>query len=231
LKNRTLIKIIRWAVIIAIPFLLTVGTVRLLISWSAPSYPEFEYARIAPDTYGLTQEERLAYATATLAYLRQPQAAVEVIHLLEELRLPGGELALYNTREIGHMLDVKNVADTFQTVMWLLLIVVVVGLVYLLPQPETRLDGALALHRGGLLTVIIVIAVMVFIGLAWTAAFTLFHNLFFTSGTWTFNYSDSLIRLFPEQFWFDFGLLWTGSILVSGLILVGIGTILRRRWQ
>ena len=91
--------------------------------------------------------------------------------------------------------------------------------------------GAKTIKQGGLLTVIIVVAVMVFMGVAWGIAFTLFHNLFFSSGTWTFLYSDSLIRLFPEQFWFDFGMLWTGLILLGGIILALTGYILGRAWE
>ncbi len=228
MNNDLFIKIVRWAVVIAIPFLLTVGTVRLLISWENPSYPEWEYGRIAPDQFGFTPEERLQYAEATLDYLRRPDSSSETIYLLEDLRLPGSELSLYNEREIGHMVDVKDVADSFVTVFWVLFSIVVGGLIVLFARPATRPQGALALWHGGLLTVIVVIAVMVFIGAAWGVAFTLFHNIFFNAGTWTFNYSDSLIRLFPEQFWFDFGLLWTGTILVSGLILAVIGYVLKR---
>ena len=49
LEISTIDKIIRWLVILATPIMLTVGTVRFLIAWDNPSYPEFEYARIAPD--------------------------------------------------------------------------------------------------------------------------------------------------------------------------------------
>lgn len=227
MKSDVFVKIVRWAVVIAIPLLLTVGTVRVLISWESPSYPEWEYGRVAPDQFGFTAAERLQYAEATLDYLRRPEPSSETIYLLEELTLPKGG-ALYNAREIGHMIDVKDVADSFITVFWVLLSVVVGGLIVLFARPQTRHQGALALWHGGLLTVIVVIAIMVFIGVAWGVAFTLFHNLFFNSGTWTFNYSDSLIRLFPEQFWFDFGLLWTGTILVSGLVLAIIGYLLKR---
>lgn len=215
---------------IALPFLLAVGAVRLLIAWDTPSYPAFEYGRIAPDPFGFTTEERLDLATATLEYLRRPEPANEVIYLLEELRLPGTDQPLYNEREIGHMLDVKVVADAFTRVMWVLAVVVVGGLIFLFTQPATRPEGAKALLHGGLLTVIIVLAVMIFIGAAWGVAFTLFHDLFFPPGTWTFSYSDSLIRLFPEQFWFDFGLIWTGSILLLGVVLAGVGYALRRTW-
>ena len=231
MQKKSLYSIIRWLVVLAIPFLLTLGTVRLLISWNSPSYPEFEYGRIAPDRFGFTLEERLGLADATLGYLRRPEPAHEVIYLLEDLRLPGSDQPLYNEREIGHMLDVKVVADAFKTFLWVLAIIVIGGLILLLARAETRSLGAKAIQQGGLLTVIIVFAVMVFMGVAWGLAFTLFHNLFFSSGTWTFAYTDSLIRLFPEQFWFDFGMLWTGLILLEGIILALIGYLLGKGWN
>jgi integral membrane protein (TIGR01906 family) len=123
------------------------------------------------------------------------------------------------------------VADAFKTFLWVLAIIVIGGLILLLARAETRSLGAKAIQQGGLLTVIIVFAVMVFMGVAWGLAFTLFHNLFFSSGTWTFAYTDSLIRLFPEQFWFDFGMLWTGLILLEGIILALIGYLLGKGWN
>ena len=230
MQKKLIFTIIRWLVVITIPFLLTLGTVRLLISWESPTYPEFEYGRIAPDPYGFSPEERLALADATLAYLQRPEAASEVIYLLEDLRLPGSNNPVYNDREIGHMLDVKNVADTFKSVLWVMAVVVVGGLIILLMRSETRALGARAVKQGGLLSVILVVLIILFMGAAWSLAFTVFHNLFFSSGTWTFNYSDSLIRLFPEQFWFDFGLLWFGLIMLEGIILALIGYALGRRW-
>lgn len=220
---------IRWLVVIATPFLLTTLTVRLLIAWNSPSYPAWEYGRIAPDRFGFTPAERLELAEATLDYLQRPEPASDVIYLLEELRLPGTDNSLYNPAEIGHMLDVKNVADMFKTVMWGLLVVVVGGLIFLFARPETRVQGAKALLQGGVFTGAAVILVMIFIGIGWGIFFTLFHNLFFAEGTWTFAYSDSLIRLFPEQFWFDFALLWTGSILLLGAIMGGVGWFLLKK--
>ena len=35
---------------------------------------------------------------------------------------------------------------------------------------------------------------------AWQAWFVAFHEVFFAPGSWTFNYTDTLIRLFPEKF-------------------------------
>ena len=42
--------------------------------------------------------------------------------------------------------------------------------------------------------------------LGWEQFFTQFHSVFFASGTWTFSLQDTLIRLFPGQFWVDAGI-------------------------
>jgi integral membrane protein (TIGR01906 family) len=230
LEISTLDKIIRWLVILAIPVLLTVGTVRFLISWDNPSYPEFEYGRIAPDLFGFSDEERLQLAMDTMAYLRRSEPASEVIYMLEDLRIPGTDQPLYNEAEIGHMIDVKVVADAFKPAFWISGIIVAGGLIYLLAREQTRYFGAKTMMFGGLFTVALVLVVMIFMFLAWNLAFTVFHNIFFDAGTWQFSYTDSLIRLFPEQFWFDFGTIWTVSILVGGGLIALVGYLLSRVW-
>ncbi len=205
------------------------GTLRLIIVWDSPSYPEFEYNRVLPDQFGFTREERLQFATATLDYLRRPESAQQVINLLEDLQLPGGESPLYNQREIGHMLDVKNVINTIRTLSWILAGVIVGGLIFLFIRPETRVQGYKAIMYGGAFTTGFLLIMMVLILVSWNLVFTQFHEVLFPPDTWSFFLSDSLIRLFPEQFWFDFGLLWTGLIFIEGILLTGIGYFLLRR--
>jgi integral membrane protein (TIGR01906 family) len=229
LKKINWAKIVRWVVVIAIPFLLTLGTLRLIILWDSPSYPAFEYGRIAPDRFGFTDEERLDLAVATLDYLRDSKPAEEAIVLLEELRMPGSDQPLYNEREIGHMLDVKELTDIFGRLIWLAAIVTVGGLLYLLLAAERRLEGYKAIMYGGLLTTGALLTVIILIGLSWNLVFTQFHEILFPPDTWTFSYTDSLLRLFPEKFWFDFGLLWTGAVFLEGLIVAGVGYLLLRR--
>lgn len=221
-------KIVRWVIILALPFLITFGTLRLIMTWSAPDYPSFEYKRIAPDPYGLSDSDRLYYARASLDYLLHPESAEDAIHLLEELKLPDSEQPFYNDREIGHMLDVKKVTDVFRTAMWILAVVVFLGLLFLLLRPESRPEGYKALFYGGAFTAAVVILVIVLIGLSWNFVFVKFHEILFSSGSWTFANSDSLIRLFPEKFWFDVGVIWTVSILLVGLLVGGLGFVLMR---
>jgi integral membrane protein (TIGR01906 family) len=222
-------RIVRWAVVIAMPFFLTIVMMRLVIAWDSPSYPEWEYGRIAPDRYGFTDEERLERAEATLDYLRQTEPADEVIFMLEELRLPDTDDPLYNDEEIGHMIDVKNVADSFRRIMWVLGVIVIGGLIFLLAGPQTRPAGYKALYHGGLFTAVILLVMGLLVAVAWNFVFVQFHEILFPPGTWTFAFEDSLIRLFPERFWFDFGLLWTGGIFVLGAIIATVGYFLQRR--
>ena len=70
MENKALVNIIKWIIIIAMPFFLGLGMIRAVIAWD---YPAFEYQRIAPDQYGFTPEERLFYAHATLDYLQRPE--------------------------------------------------------------------------------------------------------------------------------------------------------------
>lgn len=229
MENKLFVTILRWLVIIATPFFLTFLTMRLLINWDSPGYPAFEYRRIPGDAYGFSDQERLTFAEETLAYLRRPEPAEEVIFLLEELRLPRSNEPLYNQEEISHMLDVKIIADVFKRLAWLLAIVVVGGLIFFLIWPQTRRVGYQTLLQGGVLTTGILIAVGLLIGVAWNFVFVQFHELLFPPGTWSFAYTDSLIRLFPEKFWFDFGVIWVGSILIQGLSLAITGYLLLRQ--
>lgn len=226
MANKTLLTIIRWLVILAMPFFLGLGTIRAIIAWD---YPAFEYARIAPDMFGFTPEQRLELAHGTLDYLQRPEPAAEVIHMLEELRLPGSDRALYNNDEIGHMIDVKNMADTMKRIAYAAGAIVFVGLAILLIPRHSRHYGWRTLMLAGLATVIALGAIALFILIAWPIFFVQFHELLFPPGTWTFAYSDSLIRLFPEQFWFDIGVLITVTTLVLGVLVALVGYLMSRR--
>lgn len=204
------------------PFFLGFSAIRILVG---PAYPTYEYAKpnFPADPYGFTQEQRLELALVAVDYLSRPEPASETIYLLEEQQLPGSDQPLYNPAEISHMVDVKNVTDGIGRLSWLATLIVVVGLGVMMSRPDSRPTAYKAIFHGGLATTLVLLAIALFILIAWNTFFVQFHELLFPPGTWTFSYSDSLIRLFPEKFWFDFGVLLSGSALLSGLITTGIG--------
>lgn len=226
MKSNALLTIVRWLVILAMPFFLGLGMVRAVIAWD---YPSFEYQRIPPDRFGFTPEERLSLAHATLDYLQRPEPAAEVIHLLEDLRLPGTDDALYNESEISHMVDVKVVADAIKRVAYIAGVIVAGGLALMLIPAGTRRFGWRTLFLAGLATIIALALIAAAILIAWPIFFVQFHELLFPPGTWTFAYSDSLIRLFPEQFWFDIGVIISVGALVLGMAVTALGYVMSRR--
>lgn len=226
MTNKTLLTLVRWLVIVAMPFFLGMGTIRAIIAWD---YPAFEYGRIAPDMFGFSSAERLELAHGTLDYLQRPEPASEVIHLLEELRLPGSDRPLYNASEIDHMIDVKNLADVIRWIAYVAGAIVVIGLAVLLIPKARRPFGWRTVMLAGLGTVIILAAIALLILVAWPIFFVQFHELLFPPGTWTFAYTDSLIRLFPEQFWFDIGVLISVTTLALGVLVALVGYAMTRR--
>ena len=127
------------------------------------------------------------------------------------------------------MVDVKHVTDGIGRVRLVAAAIVILGLITLLWQPATRREGYRAILQGGITTTAILFALALFILVAWSVFFTQFHELLFPPGTWTFFYSDSLIRLFPEKFWFDLGVILSVGTLVEGILVAGLGYWLLRR--
>ncbi len=82
---------------------------------------------------------------------------------------------------------------------------------------------ASAIQPGGLLTSGIILSIALLAIFAWQFWFETFHLFFFKPGSWLFSYSDTLIRLFPVEFWFDATLTISVFSLAGGLSLALIG--------
>lgn len=57
-----------------------------------------------------------------------------------------------------------------------------------------------------------------FIFLGWGFFFYQFHGLLFPSGSWTFAATEGLMRLYPERFFFDVGIVISGGALLWGML-------------
>jgi integral membrane protein (TIGR01906 family) len=220
--------LLQWAVALALPWAIAAG----IITWVVGAwYPSWTYDRptFPPDPFGWTAEQRRELALVAVDYLQRRDSAENSIHLLRDQRIPGTEQPLYNEREIDHMLDVKHLTDAIRTGGLFLGILVIGGLTLFFARRHSEPLAWLALWRGGLFTLAIVAAIGLFMLLAWDSFFVRFHELLFPPDTWTFNYSDSLIRLFPEKFWMDIGMIIVGGTLLGGGLAAIIGRWMRRR--
>jgi integral membrane protein (TIGR01906 family) len=217
-----LVAVLRTLTIICLPVALVLTNVRLIMS---NAYLQYEYGKpdFPPDVYGFTQADRLRYAPIALAYLLNDAG----IEFLGDLTLPDGT-PQYNARELRHMVDVKVVTRGALAV-WIITWAIILASVVLLGwRPETRPALRAGLVGGSALAVGILLALVAYILINFNTFFVQFHNVFFESGTWMFEWSDTLIRLFPLRFWSDAFTIIGVATLVEGII-VGVAAWLALR--
>jgi integral membrane protein (TIGR01906 family) len=205
-------KILGYLVIILIPLVLILTSVRLLLT---PQFVTVEYhlPGFPADDYGMTQQQRLEYAPLALDYLLNDQG----IEFLGDQHFPDGS-PLYNERELSHMADVKTLTQTLLKV-WLLATALLVGIAAAAWHFEwwDAFRGWLA--RGGRVTVFLILILLAFIFISFDALFVEFHHIFFQGDSWLFLYSDTLIRLFPMRFWQDVFIALAAFALLGGAAL------------
>jgi integral membrane protein (TIGR01906 family) len=234
---RFLYRSLSWLIALILPVVLVLSVVRLAIN---PWYLVFEYHTpgFPADPYGFSLQDRMNYGKLAVDYLINSSD----ISFLGDLIFPSGQQApepscqfmtdcthLYNDRELEHMLDVKIV---IQRAMWVLEIsVLILGLLALWAW-RGRWSGAYlkGLQRGGVVTLIFIGVIILLVLTAFNYIFIIFHEIFFKAGTWTFLYSDTLIRLFPERFWQDTFLIVGGLCVALGLLFYfGFQRVLRKQ--
>lgn len=228
--NRNLVTMLRWLIALTLPIVIILLSARVMVNtW----YPRFEYTKadFPPDSYGFTQADRLELGAVCINFLNASEPPEEAIRMLVELRLPGTDQPLFNLYELSHMIDVKRLTDILWRVLLAAGIVVVAGLAGLLVRRATRRDGYAALFVGGALTSGLLVVLIALVLLSWRWFFIAFHDVFFAAGTWTFNWTDSLIRLFPDRFWFDAGVLLVGGALAMAIMVAVVGFVLGRRTE
>ena len=155
--NRLITILARTYVILALPFLLALISIRLVmtpfflqIEYNLPGFPE--------DYYGFTREDRLDYAPSALEYLLNGAD----IDFLGDLRFPDGS-SMYNVRELHHMRDVKSVTQYAYLLAVIGSMIFIIAMLYLYVHNQQILRHALwtgAFLTFGIIAAIIIIAIL-----------------------------------------------------------------------
>lgn len=193
--------------------------VRLLLNPALPSI-EYQMPGFPADSYGFDTAERVHWGSLGVEYLLNSAGP----EFLGDLRFEDGS-AVFNEREVSHMLDVKIVVGQVMMVFYAALtLLFILGLVaWRTNQMETFYLG---LEWGGYLTFGVILGLGLIASVSFWQFFTAFHGIFFQGDTWIFAYSDTLIRLYPIRFWQDVALYILGGAMLVGAAL---GFFLRRR--
>ncbi|MEC5182232.1 TIGR01906 family membrane protein [Arthrobacter sp. CG_A4] len=198
---------------VCFPIILLVLAVRAVAS---PLFLWVEYNRpgFPGDGYGFSTDDRMTYGSYAVDYLSNWSGP----RYLGELVNRSGD-KLFMDGEVSHMADVKLVIMSAFGAGALLLLLSLIAVIYL----RRRSTGGVrrGLFAGSVATLAVIIGLGTLAVLGWEQFFTQFHAVFFANGTWTFSLQDTLIRLFPGQFWVD------GGITIGGLVLlVSLGTLI-----
>lgn len=207
--------ILSWLVSLLTPLFLIGLALRIML---APWFLSVEYNMpyFPADDYGFTKTDRLRWAPYALNYLTNNAD----ISYLGDLKFDDGT-PLYNERELSHMHDVKQVTQGGLRA-WTVSLVVLALLGLWAWRGNWSQAYVQGLRRGGWLMIILAAGFGGFAAVAFWQFFAFFHSLFFKGDTWLFEFSDTLIRLFPMQFWQDV-FTWVGVIVLGGALFLAFG--------
>lgn len=174
------------------------------IDWNCfnRSFYEREYASLHTASELNMSHEDLMKATNTLLdYLQDKQE-----HIIAEIQVNGFDREAFNERETLHMKDVKGLYQ-FALGLRLFAGVLMVGsLISLwLKQRAAFFDYlSLAYSQCALAFLLFIAFLGIWAAVDFTSLWESFHHLFFTNDLWLLNpYTDLMINMFPEVFFFD----------------------------
>jgi integral membrane protein (TIGR01906 family) len=203
------------------PVILLVLAVRAVTS---PLFLWVEYHRpgFPGDGYGFNADDRMTYGSYAVDYLSNWSGP----RYLGELVNRSGD-KLFKDGEVSHMADVKLVILSTFGAGALLALISIAAVIYL----RRRTQGGVrrGLFAGSIVTLVIILGLGTLAALGWQQFFTEFHRIFFANGSWTFALEDTLIRLFPGQFWIDAGIVIAALVLVTAVVTLVLTWPTRRR--
>lgn len=203
------------------PLILLILAVRAVTS---PLFLWVEYNRpgFPGDGYGFSTDDRMTYGSYAVDYLSNwsgPRYLGDLVHRSGD--------KLFKDGEVSHMADVKLVILSTFGAGVLLVLVSLIAVLYL----RKRSTGGVrrGLFAGSIITLVLILGLGSLAVLGWQQFFTEFHRIFFADGSWTFSLDDTLIRLFPGQFWVDAGIVIAGLVLLTALVTLILTWPTRRR--
>ena len=214
-------RVMQVALAVFYPVILLVLAVRAVTS---PLFLWVEYNRpgFPGDGYGFSTDDRMTYGSYTVDYLGNWAGP----RYLGELVNRSGD-QLFKDGEVSHMADVKLVILSAFGAGILLALLSIIAIIYL----RRRSTGGVrrGFFAGSLITLAIISGLGVLAFLGWEQFFTEFHRIFFANGSWTFALEDTLIRLFPGQFWMDAGIVIAALVLLTAIITLILTWPTRKR--
>ena len=208
--------------VVALPVALITTNVRLLAN--APFVYNYAFDRYnAEDSTGLSRADLDSTAGALRQYFNNSETTF--FHTVTD---GGLQEPVFNARETRHMQDVKSL---FVWVNRLQELSVIFVLAYVISFFIWSRDGNIRqLAQQSLIGVALGVVVLggigIFAAFGFNAAFTRFHELFFSNDFWQLDpQTDHLIQMFPEPFWRDMTIVLAVMCGIEALLIAGVSVV------
>ena len=212
--NPSIRVLLRYVIQVLLPVLIVLGSVQFLLI-TARTWIPFEYRRpsFPADTYGFSTEDRIFWSAIDLDFLLEDFE----LSYFDDFTLSDGS-PMHNDRELLHFEDVRVIVAGSRSVFWgaAVTIILLLGLLFRFEGSHAALE---ALRGGALWTLGLIGLLAIGSVFAFGLVFTGFHQIFFDPNTWTFRFSDTFIRLYPQRFWQDV------IVYIMGLTFLESGTV------
>lgn len=210
--------------ILAVPILLFTASISVAANF--PPLYKYGFARYdISQVTGIENSELNKVAGDIIHYWNSGDKEINITVIKN-----GQPFTLFNEREVSHMMDVKalfRLAYKFLLGSFIYFLIFL-GLTVFVWKDIKLLTTGLIWGSGLSLVLMAAIAVASVIDFNWL--FTQFHLLSFTNDLWLLNpYTDYLIMLFPEGFWFDAAFFVVGLIVLLALVMGFVGIRLKRK--
>ena len=209
-----------WAIfIIAVPLFLITASV----TWAFNSpglyndgFEKYSISRIS----GISDSDLRQVGADIRSYINSGDEPLDV-----RTSILGTERDLFNDREVAHMKDVKQLVRGVYVLALAsavyLAAMVVIG--FALHRGRFVADLAKRLAWGGGLTLVLLIVFGLVALVGFDSVFLKFHQLSFANDFWRLDpRTDYLVRIFPQDFWFD-ATLWVAVRAISGALILTVG--------
>ncbi len=187
----------RWLFVACLPVLLVTAS----LAWAVNSFWVYQHGlekyNISQVT-GLPQSELDKAATALIRYFNSSERDISLT-----VTKDGRPFQLFNEREVVHLRDVKDLIWLDYRVLLATLLYSAVYAAASIMRRRGRQLARAALFGGGL-TLALTAALGVAMTLDFGGLFLQFHLISFSNDFWQLDPTrDYLIKMFPEDFWYD----------------------------
>lgn len=207
---------------IALPTALISSNIRVLAN--APLVYDYAFDRYgAEDATGLSRADLDSTAGALRQYFNNNEKT-----LFHTVTQDGLQEPVFNARETRHMEDVKRLFVWVNRIQELSILFVLAYVISFFIWSREGNMRQLAQHclLGLGLGAAVVGGIGIFAAFGFEAAFTRFHELFFTNNFWQLDpQTDHLIQMFPEPFWRDMTIVLAAASAAEALVIAAISSV------